>query len=98
MKFYSEHEDDRDRFEIVGVCLAYDGKPATLTELDARMKPFIDNLWDEKSIPYPVVLDATFKTWERYGIPGLGTSVLVDPQGRLVEGDVNTLAEILKKK
>jgi hypothetical protein len=39
----------------------------------------------------------TFKTWERYGIEGLGTIVLINPDGRIVEGDESTLQEILDK-
>jgi hypothetical protein len=40
--------------------------------------------------------DASFKRWETYGIDGLGTTILIDPDGRRVEGDEKTLAEILK--
>jgi hypothetical protein len=37
----------------------------------------------------------TFTTWERYGLPGMGTTILIDPEGRLVKGDETTLAEKL---
>ena len=41
------------------------------------------------------MLDSTFRTWERYGIPGLGTVVLIDPDGNTVEGDESTLQAML---
>jgi hypothetical protein len=36
-------------------------------------------------------------TLERFGVPGYET-ILVDPDGRLVEGGETTLTEILKEK
>ena len=48
-----------------------------------------------RKIEFPIILDNMFRTWERYGIPGLGTVVLVDPHGNLVEGDASTLHRML---
>jgi hypothetical protein len=42
--------------------------------------------------------DSTFKTWERFGLPGLGTVILIDPEGKLVKGDEAMLAEKLKER
>lgn len=53
------------------------------------------------------VLSATFvllmmtrrsRPWERFGLPGLGTVILIDPEGKLVEGDETELAEKLNGK
>ena len=38
------------------------------------------NVWDGKTLPFPVLLDPTFKTWETFGIDGLGTTILIDPR------------------
>jgi hypothetical protein len=49
-------------------------------------------------LPFPALLDPTFQTWERYGLPGLGTVLLIDPEGNLVKGDETVLAEKLMKR
>jgi hypothetical protein len=48
-------------------------------------------------LPFPVLLDNTFQTTELYGLFGSGVSnlLLIDPEGKLVEGDLKTLAEKL---
>jgi thiol-disulfide isomerase/thioredoxin len=97
MKFYEEHTADRDRFEILGVCIDFDGEIKTMTDLDRAIAPVVDKVWKGKRPQFPILLDNTFKTWERFGIDGLGTVLLIDPEGRMVEGDETTLAERLKR-
>lgn len=38
-----------------------------------------------------------FQAWERFGLPGLGTVILIDPDGKPVPGDESVLAEWLKE-
>ena len=97
MGFYEKNSHLKDQFEIVGICIDYSGELDTMEKLDAAMEPIEKNVWKGKRIPFPIVLDNTFKTWERYGIAGLGTVVLVDPDGRLVDGDESTLQALLDK-
>jgi hypothetical protein len=94
--FYNEHAEQRDRFEVIGVCIDITGKLESIQDLDAELQPIVEKVWDGKNIPFPIVLDNTFKTWERFGIPGLGTAVLVDPRGNVVEGGAETLQRVLK--
>jgi hypothetical protein len=47
-------------------------------------------------VPFPLVLDNTFQTWERFGIPGLGTAVLIDPNGNVVAGGLEELKRVLE--
>ena len=96
MKFYKEHQSQRDRFEVVAICIDYDGDLKTMADVDRALKPIVKNVWGGKTLPFPVMLDPTFKTWETFGIDGLGTTILIDPDGRMVEGDEKTLAEKLK--
>jgi thiol-disulfide isomerase/thioredoxin len=98
MKFQEEHEADRDRFEIVTVFIDVDEKIKTMADLDKGLKPVVDHVWNGKSLPFPILLDSGFKTWESYGLPGLGTMILIDPDGNLVKGDLERLEEILKKR
>lgn len=96
MDFYDRHKKLRGDFEIIGVCIDYSGKMRRVEDLDKALVSIEKHAWNGKKIPFPIVLDNTFKTWERYGIPGLGTVVLVDPQGRIVEGGEQRLEEILE--
>ncbi len=96
MKFYDVHADRRDDFEIVGVCIDIHGDINDLQTLDDALAPIVTHVWDGRKIDFPIVLDNTFQTWERYGIPGLGTVLLVDPNGNLYEGDETTLHRILR--
>ena len=97
MEFYEKNSKSRSRFEIVGVCIDFTGEIDAMSKLDKALLSIETNVWKGKKIPFPIVLDNTFSTWERYGIPGLGTVVLIDPDGRIVEGDESTLQTILDK-
>ena len=95
MDFYERNSKSKMKFEIIGVCIDFSGKIDSMKKLDHALLPIETNVWKGKKIPFPIVLDNTFQTWERYGIPGLGTVVLVAPDGRIVEGDESTLQAIL---
>jgi thiol-disulfide isomerase/thioredoxin len=95
IQFYEAHAEDRDRFEILSICIDTEGEIDSIAELDRRLEPIIKNAWGGKSIPFPILLDNTFETWRSFGIPGLGLVLLVDPAGNLVEGNLETLAEKL---
>jgi thiol-disulfide isomerase/thioredoxin len=97
IEFYEKNAKSRDRFEVIGVCIDYTGEIDDMSKLDKALSGVETHVWKGKKIPFPIVLDNTFNTWERYGIPGLGTVVLVDPDGRIVEGDESTLQGILDK-
>jgi len=97
MDFYEKNSHLKDQFEIVGVCIDLSGDLDSIEKLDAALESIEKKVWKGKKIPFPIVLDNSFKTWERHGIAGLGTVVLVDPDGRLVEGDESTLQALLDK-
>ena len=97
MAFYEAHANQRDRFEILAFYLSPEEEFQSLEDLDQALKPIVEHVWDGKTIPFPVLLDNTFKTWESFGLRGLPTVLLVDPEGNLVEGDHAKLAEKLGK-
>ncbi len=97
MEFYERNSKSKARFEIVGVCIDFSGEIDQMSKLDKALSSVETHVWKGKKIPFPVVLDNTFNTWERYGIPGLGTMVLIDPNGRIVKGDESTLQAILDR-
>ena len=67
------------------------GKQYDLESVEGR-KDFSANLG--KMFPLGDV--ERFTTWERFGLPGLGTVILIDPEGKLMKGDESVLAEKLK--
>jgi hypothetical protein len=96
-KFYEEHKTQRDRFEILAICIDCNGEMKTVAEVDRALEPIVKHVWGGKPLPCPLLLDPSMTTLERFGVPGYET-ILIDPEGKLVEGDETTLAERLKEK
>lgn len=97
MRFDEEHAKDRDRFAILSVFIDYEGTLRSMDDVDRKLAPIVEHVWKGRSPKFPILLDPTFLTWERYGLPGLGTTILIDPDGNLAEGDEATLADRLKR-
>ncbi len=74
-----------------------EGELKSVADLDKRLQPIVKNVWG-KPLPFPVLLDPSFTTMERYGLPGFGTLILIDPEGKLMKGDETVLAEKLKEQ
>jgi hypothetical protein len=66
-----------------------------LAELDEKMEPLKEKYWKGRSLPFPILLDATGETLRAFGISAFPTNVLIDPEGRVVPGNPE---EILKAK
>jgi thiol-disulfide isomerase/thioredoxin len=96
IKFYEDHADKRDKFEILSVFIDTEGEVKSLAEVDKKLEPIVKKVWGGKTIPFPLLFDPSIQTWESYDLPGLGTMLLIDPQGNLVKGDLATLEEKLK--
>lgn len=93
MRFYEKHREQRDRFEIVAI---HCREVETLQEMDEKLTQVREKFWNGKSLPFPVVLDATETTVTAYGVDSFPTTVLIDPQGRVVrDGSVAMLDAIL---
>ncbi|MHC5540438.1 TlpA family protein disulfide reductase, partial [Singulisphaera rosea] len=97
MAFDEAHAAQRDQYQILTVCIEDDGSVASMADVDRRLAPILEHVWGRKTFPFPILLDTTFRTWERFGLPGLGTVILIDPDGKLVPGDEKALAERLKE-
>jgi hypothetical protein len=69
----------------------------TMADLDRKLKPVLRAVWHGKDLPFPVLLDNTSRSMENFGVELFGISLLIDPSGRLVQGDESTLAAMLKK-
>jgi hypothetical protein len=81
MELYDKHADKRDRFQILAF---HDPRAETLRELDEKLEPIRKLHWKGRDLPFPVLLEPSGKTLERWGIRSFPTFVLIDPQGRVV--------------
>ena len=81
MQFYDRHAAHRDKFEIVAFCIDHDGELKSLADLDRHLKPIVKNVWNGRQLPFPLLLDASFRTFQSFGIDSFG-KMLIDPQGR----------------
>jgi peroxiredoxin len=99
MAFYEVHKARRDRFEILAFCCDFSETLPDIAALDRHVAAVKKAVWGGKDLPFPVLLDNTFQTYERFGLEGQGVPVylLIDPEGKLVEGDLKALAEKLEK-
>ena len=88
MKLYEEYADQREHFEILAF---HDKTVKTFDELDEKLEPIREKYWEGRRLPFPVLLDATGRTTEAYGIRAYPTNVLLDPQGRVVKGNPEKL-------
>ncbi|HEY2840860.1 MAG TPA: TlpA disulfide reductase family protein [Pirellulales bacterium] len=98
-KFYEEHAADRDRFEILAICVTDYEQATTKAEYEKLVAPIVENTWKGKPLPFPVLIDGEGKTLAAYGIQGVPSTLLIDPDGNLVKfGDEALLDEKLKEK
>jgi thiol-disulfide isomerase/thioredoxin len=96
-KFYEEHKTDRDRFEILAICNNWNDDVRTMKEFDRLAAPIVDAKWDGKPLPFPILIDGDGKTFEAYGVGSVPTTLLIDPDGNLLNGNDEVLAEKLRE-
>ena len=83
MELYDEYQDLRDRFAIVTI---HDSSVKDFEELDKKLAPIKKKHWKGRDLPFPVLIDDDDKTVKAYDIQWFPTTVLIDPQGRIVPG------------
>jgi peroxiredoxin len=100
MAFYEAHKAQRDRFEVLAFCCDFEERLKNISELEKELAPVKKAVWGGRDLPFPVLMDNTFQTYEQFGLEGSGVSsslLLIDPEGKLVEGDLKTLAANLER-
>jgi thiol-disulfide isomerase/thioredoxin len=78
---YEDHKDHRDKFEILAFHVEY---AKDLKDYDEKIKSAKKKYWQDKELPFPLLLDATKQTIEAFGIESFPTTILIDPEGKLV--------------
>jgi hypothetical protein len=89
MDLHDRFEDQRDRFEIIAF---HDASAKTFDELDEKLAKTVEEVW-KRPLPFPILLDDSGDTIERYGIRAFPTVILIDPDGKLVKGRAEKLLE-----
>jgi thiol-disulfide isomerase/thioredoxin len=94
-KFYKENLGKRSKFELLAV---HDSSQKSVASLKASIGKIVKGEWKGMTLPFPVLLDQAGKSVAAYGIKEFPTQVLIDPQGRIVEGgNLETLKRELAK-
>jgi hypothetical protein len=81
MDLYDAHRDHRDKFEVIAF---HDATAKTFEELDKELAKLGKTLWRGRSLPFPILLDSTGETLKTYDIHSFPTTILIDPDGKLV--------------
>jgi thiol-disulfide isomerase/thioredoxin len=93
--FYANRRAQRSKFELL---LLHDSTQKTVAALNREIAKLVRSDWHGKALPFPVLLDYAGKTVTEYGITAFPTQVLIDPQGRIVDGgNLETLKRELAK-
>lgn len=95
IEFCEDHAEHRDQFVIIAF---HDSSVPSFAEMDEKVKPIKASLWGGKDLPFPILLDDGGQTAKAHSIEHWPTSILIDPDGKLV-GEVvsDSLATKLPK-
>jgi hypothetical protein len=78
---YELHKDHRDKFEVIAF---HDARAKDFADLDKKLERVRQAYWGGRDLPFPVLLDATGQTIKDWDIHAFPTTVLIDPEGKLV--------------
>lgn len=92
LKFWDDHADQRDKFAVICVHNP-DAKATTFEKLDAILEERGTIKKWGRNLPFTIVLDNTPTTTKTYGIEAYPTTLLIDPEGKVVKGGGEKLLE-----
>jgi peroxiredoxin len=84
-EFYTAHAAQRDRFEIVSICVDVDEDLGSIADVERRLQPIVKHVWQGRDLPFPMLLDSGLRTWQSYGLDYMARTLLVDPAGNLTD-------------
>jgi thiol-disulfide isomerase/thioredoxin len=90
--FAQEHSGLHDQFRIIAVHERRPGEGGSWMEFRAKTAKFESNVWHGIP-PFVIAYDETMAMTREWGIEGIPTTALIDPNGNLVQGgDLSMLA------
>lgn len=78
MEVWDKYEKDRDKFAIL--TFHETSRAPKLSEIEPQIARLEKDLW-KRSLPFPVLVDASGETFRKWGVSQFPTLVLVDPEG-----------------
>ena len=90
MEFWDEHKDQQDKYAVIAVHNPHK-MARTFEALDEQLETRGTLKKWGQNLPFTVVLDNTGKTVETYGIEAYPTTVLIDPEGNVLQGGNETM-------
>ena len=93
-RFYKENRQRFANFEILAIHENGVGGNITASQLRQKLTQLANNKWSG-TLPFPVLLDRSGQTIKTWGIVAFPTVALINPEGNLVEGDLETLRRAL---
>jgi alkyl hydroperoxide reductase subunit AhpC len=96
-RLYEKYASLRSKFEILAV---HDARATSMEDMDQKLKEkeIVEKHWDGKQLPFPILLDSTGETEKKYGIVTHPTTLLIDPDGKLVHAGHHEVAGVLEEK
>jgi thiol-disulfide isomerase/thioredoxin len=82
MEIYDDHPDERDKYVVLTVHSSLGGK--SFAEVDEKLVPIVRDLWGGRMMPFPILLDAEGGIQQTFGVSHWPTTLLFDPEGKLV--------------
>jgi hypothetical protein len=96
MDLYEKHPELRDKYVIIAL---HTPDVKDWDEYDAKIKPVIEKVWKGRTPAFPIALDATGETFDRYAAHELPVDLLIDPSGNVVpHGSIVNLSKALGVK
>jgi thiol-disulfide isomerase/thioredoxin len=94
MEIYDDHEDERDKYVVLTV---HSPDTKDFFMLDEKAKSVVRDTWAGRKLPFPILLDGDGKIQETFDVNHWPTTLLFDPEGKLV-GEVQPEALEAKLK
>jgi thiol-disulfide isomerase/thioredoxin len=82
MEIYDDHQDERGKYVVLTVHSAIGGKD--FAEVDEKLVPVIRDIWGGRMLPFPILLDSEGTIQKTFGVAHWPTTLLFDPEGKLV--------------
>lgn len=98
IEFYEAKKDKYSQFEIISICVDTDGTIKSFSDVEKRMDPLVAGIWNGKRPSFPIIVDDAQQVRKSYGIWGMPTDLLIDPDGRLVDTGGNEALAVLREK
>jgi len=79
VEFYEDNHSDK--FEIIAF---HENSVRGFVDLDKKVSAVRSQYWKGRRLPFPILLDDTGDTLRRFQIGAFPTTILIDPDGRLI--------------